>query len=116
MTTFEEYQAKQERAEDIECARRREWAYFLGAYLTGPIVPAIYWYKDKKNMPFLVGFAAGVVTLPFMLIDMGLFSSLPAAGIATAAMHSESKKSRRKLEVVTAEQADYLKMKEFSNF
>lgn len=116
MSTYEEYQAKQERIEDIECARHREWAYFLGAYLTGPIVPAIYWYKDKKNMPFLVGLAAGVITFPFVLLDAGLFSSLPAAGIATAAMHSESKKSRRKLEVFTAEQADILKMKEFTNF
>lgn len=113
---YEEYKAKEERAQDIECARRREWAYFIGAYLTGPIVPAIYWYKDKKNMPFLVGLAAGVITFPFVLMDGGIFSSLPAAGIATAAMHSESKKSRRKLEVHTAEQADILKMKEFTNF
>ena len=114
--TYEEYQAKQERIEDIECARTREWAYFLGAYLTGPIVPSIYWYRNKKTMPLLVGLAAGVVTLPFMLLDLGLFSSLPAAGIATGAMFSESKKSRRKLEVYTAEQADMLKMKEFSEF
>ena len=112
MSTYEEYQAKQERIEDIECARTREWAYFLGAYLTGPIVPSIYWYRNKKNMPFLVGLAAGVITLPFIFLDAGIFSSLPAAGVATAAMHSESKKARRKLEIHAAEQADVLKMKE----
>ena len=111
-----EYAAKQERIEDIETARTREWAYFLGAYLTGRIVPSIYWYRNKKTMPFVVGLAAGVVTLPLMLLDAGLFSSLPAAGIATGAMYSEAKKARRKLEVYTAEQADVMKMKEFTSF
>ena len=113
---LKEYEAKQARMEDIETARTREWAYFLGAYLTGPIVPGFYWYRNKKNMPFLVGLCAGVVTFPFIFLDAGLFSSLPAAGIATAAMHSESKKSRRKLEIHSAEQADALKMKESGYF
>ena len=119
MTTANNYSAyleKQERLEDIETARTREWAYFIGAYLTGPIVPAWYWFRNKKNVPFIGGIAAGVITLPFILFDAGIFSSLPAAGLATGLMHQEAKKSRRKLEAFTAEQADVLKMKEFNNF
>ena len=49
-TTFAE---KQARLEDIETARTREWAYFIGAYLTGPIVPAFYYMRNKKLAPFL---------------------------------------------------------------
>ena len=112
-TTFAE---KQARLEDIETARTREWAYFIGAYLTGPIVPAFYYMRNKKLAPFLGGLAAGVVTLPFIFLDAGIISSLPAAGLGTGLMAAEAKKSRRKLELLTAEQADVVKMKEFSSF
>lgn len=117
MTDFNyaEYAEKQARLEDIECARTREWAYFIGAYLTGPIVPAWYYFRNKKAVPFLGGLALGVITLPFILLDAGIFSSLPAAGLATGLMHQEAKKSRRKVEALTAEQADVLKMKEFTS-
>lgn len=114
--TQSDFAAKQARLEDIETARTREWAYFLGAYLTGPIVPAFYYFRNKKAVPFLGGMVAGVIGLPFMLLDLGLFSSLPPAGLAVGLMHSEAKKARRKLEILTAEQADIVKMKEFSNF
>ena len=116
MTDTNNYAEKQARLEDIECARTREWAYFLGAYLTGPIVPAWYYLRNKKLAPFLGGLAAGVITFPLALFDLGIFTSLPAAGFAAGMMHQEAKKSRRKLELFNAEQADMLKMKEFTNF
>ena len=115
-SNYTEYLEKQARLEDIECARTREWAYFIGAYLTGPIVPAFYYMRNKKLAPFLGGLAAGVITLPFIFLDAGIISSLPAAGLGTGLMAAEAKKSRRKVEALTAEQADVLKMKEFSNF
>ena len=114
-SNYSQYLEKQARLEDIECARTREWAYFIGAYLTGPIVPTWYWFRNKKNVPFIGGLAAGVITLPFILLDGGIFSSLPAAGLATGLMHQEAKKSRRRVEALTAEQADVLKMKEFTS-
>ena len=49
----------------------------LGAYLTGPIVPAFYYMRNKKLTPFLGGLAAGVITLPFVFLDLGIISSLP---------------------------------------
>ena len=36
-TSYTEYLVRKQRATDIEQARVRGWAYFLGAYLTGPI-------------------------------------------------------------------------------
>lgn len=116
MTDSTDFDAKQARLEEIECARTREWAYFLGAYLTGPIVPAWYYFRNKKAVPFLGGLALGVATLPFIFLDVGIFSSIPAAGLGTALMHSEAKKSRRKIQALTAEQADVMRMKEFSSF
>ena len=115
-SNYTEYLEKQARLEDIECARTREWAYFIGAYLTGPIVPAWYYFRNKKLAPFLGGLTLGVITLPLAFLDLGLFSSLPAAGLGTGLMAAEAKKSRRRVEALTAEQADVLKMKEFSNF
>ena len=116
MTDLNDFNAKQERLEEIECARTREWAYFLGAYLTGPIVPGWYYFRNKKAVPFLGGLALGVASLPLAFLDLGLFTSIPAAGLGTALMCSEAKKSRRKIGALTAEQADVIKMKEFSNF
>lgn len=116
MTDYNTYLEQQAKLEDIECARTREWAYFIGCYFTGPIVPLWYYFRNKKAVPFLGGLALGVASLPFALLDLGIFTSVPAAALGTALMQSEAKKSRRKLEVLTAEQADVLKMREFSNF
>ena len=50
---YEEYQKAQEELADIETARVRGWGYFLGAYLTGPIWPAVIATRTKKWTPFL---------------------------------------------------------------
>jgi hypothetical protein len=46
-------------------------------------------------------------------MDLGVLSSVPAAGLGTYLMAEKSKEKRRKLGVVTPEHADVMK---FSNF
>lgn len=107
------YEAKKQELADIETARVRGWGYFLGAYLTGPIWPGVVASRTKCWTPFWAGLGLGVITLPFAFMDLGVLSSVPAAGLGTYLMAEKSKEKRRKLGVVTPEHADVMK---FSNF
>ena len=108
-----EYLAKQVRARDIETARVRGWGYFLGAYVTGPIWPALVANRTGQWTPFWVGLGIGVCSLPFAALDLGFISSIPAAGVGTAIMASKSKQKRQELDVISPEQADVLRFKDF---
>ncbi len=107
------YEARQQELTDVETARVRGWAYFAGAYLTGPIWPCVIASRTKCWTPFWAGLGLGIISLPFALLDATLISSLPAAGLGTYLMAEKSKDKRRKLNIVTPEQADVLK---FNNF
>ena len=52
LSSYEQYQAKQEELADIETARCRAWGYALGAYLTGPIWPGVIAARTKQWTPF----------------------------------------------------------------
>ena len=110
---YNEYQAKQEELHDIETARVRGWGYFLGAYLTGPIWPAVIATRTKKWTPFWAGLGLGVVSLPFAFLDASIISSIPAAGLGTYLMAEKSKEKRRKLGIHAPEQADAIKFSKF---
>ena len=112
-TSYTEYLVRKQRATDIEQARVRGWAYFLGAYLTGPIFPGIVAARTKNWAPFWVGLAAGVVSLPFAAVDLGLLSSIPAAGVGTAMAVGKANEKRRALEVLSASEADHLRFSKF---
>lgn len=113
LNNYEQYQAKQEELADIETARCRAWGYFLGAYLTGPIWPAVIATRTKKWTPFWAGLGLGVVSLPFVALDLGFISSVPAAGLGTYLMAEKSKEKRRKLGIHSPEQADVIKFSSF---
>ena len=113
VSNYEKYQAKQEELADIETARCRAWGYFLGAYFTGPIWPAVIATRTKKWTPFWAGLGLGVVSLPFAAIDLGIISSVPAAGLGTYLMAEKSKEKRRKFGIHSPEQADVLKFSKF---
>ena len=104
-----EYNARQQEMQDIDTARVRGWAYFAGAYLTGPIWPAVIATRTKVWTPFWAGLALGVASLPFVALDLGIISSVPAAGLGTYLMSEKSKEKRRKLNIVSPEQADVIK-------
>ena len=101
-----EYMAKVQDVKDIQTARVRGWGYFVGAYFTGPIWPAVIANRTGEWTPFWVGLGLGVVSLPFAFLDLGIISSVPAAGVGTAMMASKSKDKRRQLGIVSPEQAD----------
>ena len=103
--------SRTESIRDLDTARVRLWAYGLGAYLTGPIFPGIVAARTKEWMPFWIGLGAGVFCLPFAALDLGLISSVPAAGIAVAAQASKTNKKRLKHGITMPEQADSKMMK-----
>jgi len=107
------YIERQTHLHDVETARVRGWGYFLGSYLTGPIWPAVIASRTKCWTPFWAGLGLGVITLPFAFLDASIISSIPAAGLGTYLMAEKSKEKRRKLDILTPEQADVLKFKEF---
>ena len=109
----ESMQNKMDRHYDIEIARVRGWAYFVGAYISGPIFPAIIANRTKVWTPFWVGLGLGVASLPLAALDLGILSSIPAAAAGTAMMAKKSEEKRRKLNVVSPEQADLLRFKNF---
>jgi len=111
-TTAPTYAERQARLTDIETARVRGWAYFTGAYLTGPIWPAVIASRTKCWTPFWAGLALGVVSLPFAALDLSILSSIPAAGLGTYLMSEKSKEKRRKLDILAPEQADVIKFSE----
>ena len=113
LNSYEQYQAKQEELADIETARCRAWGYALGAYLTGPIWPGVIAARTKQWTPFWAGLALGVVSLPFVALDLGVISSLPATGLGTYLMAEKSKEKRRKLGIHSPEQADIIKFNSF---
>ena len=113
LNSYEQYQAKQEELADIESARVRAWGYALGAYLTGPIWPGVIAARTKQWTPFWAGLALGVVSLPFVALDLGVISSLPATGLGTYLMAEKSKEKRRKLGIHSPEQADIIKFNSF---
>tara|TARA_R110002012_G_scaffold94296_1_gene228350 strand:+ start:299 stop:676 length:378 start_codon:yes stop_codon:yes gene_type:complete len=113
-STYLEYEAKQRYSTDVETARVRAWGYFLGAYLTGPIWPAVIASRTKVWAPFWAGLALGTLSLPLAIIDASIFSSIPAAGLGTYMMAEKSKEKRRKLNVVAPEHADVLKFQTFN--
>ena len=113
LNDYNDYQAKQEELADIETARVRGWGYFVGAYFTGPIWPAVIATRTKKWTPFWAGLGLGLVSLPFAALDLGVLSSVPAAGLGTYLMAEKSKEKRRKFNILTAEQADVLKFSKF---
>ncbi len=109
LNDYAEYSARQAEMADIETARVRGWGYFLGAYLTGPIWPAVIATRTKKWTPFWAGLGLGLISLPFAALDASIISSLPAAGLGTYLMAEKSKEKRRKLNIITPEQADVVK-------
>jgi len=111
-TTTQTYTERLNRVTDIETARVRGWGYFVGAYLTGPIWPCVIASRTKCWTPFWAGLALGVVSLPFAALDATIISSLPAAGLGTYLMAEKSKEKRRKLDIITPEQADVMKFSE----
>ena len=106
-------QSLQRKMTDIENARVRTWAYALGAYFTGPIYPAIVANRTKNWSPFWGGLALGVVSLPFAFADLGVISSIPAAALGTAMQATKSNKKREDLGIVSPEEADLLRFKQF---
>ncbi len=113
LNEYEQYQKAQEELADIETARVRGWGYFVGAYFTGPIWPAVIATRTKKWTPFWAGLGLGVLSLPIAAMDLGILSSVPAAGLGTYLMAEKSKEKRRKFNILTAEQADVLKFSKF---
>ena len=103
----------QRKMNDIENARCRTWAYFTGAYLTGPIYPAIVASRTKNWTPFWAGLALGVVSLPFAAFDLSIISSIPAAALGTALQANKSNKKREELGILSPEEADLLRFKQF---
>ena len=103
-----EYFLRREKLRDIETARVRGWGYFLGAYLTGPIWPGLVANRTGQWAPFWVGLGVGVVSLPFAVFDLGILTSIPAAGVGTAMMAQKSNQKRRQLDVLTPEEADMI--------
>ncbi len=101
-----EYMAKVQQVKDLQTARCRGWAYFLGAYFTGPIWPGVVANRTGEWTPFWVGLGLGVASLPFAFLDLGILTSIPAAGVGTAMMASKSEDKRRMLNIVSPEQAD----------
>ena len=112
MSDYTEYAGKKARFEDIQTARVRGWGYFLGAYLTGPIWPAIIASRTNKWSPFWGGLALGVVSLPLAVADLGIITSVPAAALGTAMMAGKSSEARRRLDIVGPEEADLLRFKD----
>ena len=106
-------QSLERKMTDIENARVRTWAYALGAYFTGPIVPGIIAARTKNWTPFWAGLALGVVSLPFVSLDLGIISSIPATALGTALQASKSNKKREELGIVSPEEADLLRFKQF---
>ena len=103
----------QRKMTDIENARVRTWAYALGAYFTGPILPGVIAARTKNWTPFWAGLALGVVSLPVAFADLGIISSIPAAALGTALQASKSNKKREELGIVSPEEADLLRFKQF---
>ncbi len=103
-----EYFMRREKLRDVETARVRGWGYFLGAYLTGPIWPGMVANRTGQWTPFWVGLGLGVCSLPFVALDLGILSSIPAAGVGTAMMAQKSQEKRRQLDVLTPEEADMI--------
>ena len=112
-SNYECYESKKRELYDVETARVRGWGYFLGAYLTGPIWPAVIANRTKVWAPFWAGLALGTLSLPLIVLDLGILSSVPAAGLGTYMMAEKSKEKRRKLNLVTAEAADVMKFSKF---
>ena len=113
LNEYEQYQKAQNELADIETARVRGWGYFLGAYFTGPIWPAVIATRTKKWTPFWASLGLGILSLPFAAADLGIISSVPAAGLGTYLMAEKSKEKRRKFGILTPEQADVLKFSKF---
>lgn len=109
MTQAAEYEQRRAELAEVEAARVRAWGYFLGAYLTGPIWTAYIANRTRVWAPFWASLALGVATTPLMLLDLGILSSVPAAGLGTYMMAEKSKEKRRKLDIISPEQADVLK-------
>ena len=103
----------QRKMTDIENARVRTWAYALGAYFTGPILPGVIAARTKNWTPFWAGLALGVVSLPVAFADLGIISSIPAAALGTALQANKSNKKREELGIVSPEEADLLRFKQF---
>ena len=111
--TTAECQSLQRKVTDIENARVRAWAYFTGAYLTGPIFPAMVATRTKNWAPFWAGLGLGIVSLPAVFLDLGLLSSIPAAALGTAMQANKSTKKREELGIVSPEEADLLRFRQY---
>ncbi len=112
-TTGQTPQSLQKKMTDIENARVRTWAYALGAYFTGPIYPFIVAQRTKSFSPFWAGLALGVASLPFAVMDLGILTSLPATALGTALQASKSGKKRAELGILSPEEADLLRFRQF---
>ena len=106
-------QSLQRKMVDIENARVRTWAYALGAYFTGPILPGVIAARTKNWTPFWAGLGLGVVSLPFAFMDLGIVSSIPAAALGTCLQAQKSNKKREELGIVSPEEADLLRFRQF---
>ena len=69
--------------------------------------------RTNQWAPFWVGLGLGVATLPLTFMDLGIFSSIPAAAAGTAMMSNKSKEKRAKLNITCAEQADLMRFGKF---
>ncbi len=107
------YDEKIKYIKEIQTARCRGWGYFLGSYLTGPIWPGIIANRTGEWSPFWVGLGVGIVSLPLVVLDLGIISSIPAAATGTVMMASKSMDKRRKLNVLSPEQADIMLVSKF---
>ena len=104
--------SRTEQIKDLETARVRLWAYGLGALISLVLsFPGIIACSYQRVDAVLDWSRSGVICLPFAALDLGLLSSVPAAGVAVAAQASKTNKKRQQYGVMMPEQADSKMMK-----
>ena len=91
---------------DLKRARVRCWGVGISHFFLAPVASVVYAAKTDNWLPTAIATGVFVVGMPLALFDIGITAGIVAPATSAIMFINKTQESRRKLGIISAEEAD----------